>query len=94
LVHGWSPHQPRQRLRAAASALTIVSTSCGVRGEQDTRAAFMREIGERIRAPIASGLSPRNEHQGLGSCPRCKADVVGGREAYGCTRKLKAADDG
>jgi hypothetical protein len=33
LVHGWSPHQPLQRLRAAASALTMVSTLCGVRGE-------------------------------------------------------------
>jgi DNA topoisomerase-3 len=51
-----------------------------------TRAAFMQEIGDRIRALIAHGLSPRNEHQGLGVCPRCKADVVEGREAYGCAR--------
>ncbi|MFN9844528.1 MAG: DNA topoisomerase III [Planctomycetota bacterium] len=51
-----------------------------------SRAAFMQEIGERIRALIASGLSPRNEHEGLGRCPRCKADVVEGREAWGCAR--------
>jgi DNA topoisomerase-3 len=50
------------------------------------RTAFMQEIGDRIRALIGSGLSPRNEHHGLGSCPRCKADVVEGREAYGCAR--------
>ena len=46
----------------------------------------MHEIGERIRALIASGLSPRNDHPGLGACPLCKADVVEGREAYGCSR--------
>jgi len=50
------------------------------------RAAFMLEIEARIRALIESGLSPRNEHAGLGSCPRCRADVVEGREAYGCSR--------
>jgi DNA topoisomerase-3 len=51
-----------------------------------SRAAFMQEIEERIRTLIASGLSPRNEHPGLGLCPRCRAEVVEGREAYGCSR--------
>lgn len=50
------------------------------------RTAFMQEIEARIRSLIDSGLSPRNEHQGLGGCPRCRADVVEGREAYGCSR--------
>ncbi|MBL8727963.1 MAG: DNA topoisomerase 3 [Planctomycetes bacterium] len=50
------------------------------------RSAFMREIEDRIRALIATGLSPQNEHPGLGACPRCRADVVEGREAYGCSR--------
>ncbi|MBL9076775.1 MAG: DNA topoisomerase III [Planctomycetes bacterium] len=51
-----------------------------------TRSEFMREIGERIGALVATGLSPRNEHPGIGRCPRCAADVVEGREAYGCSR--------
>ena len=50
------------------------------------RAAFMQEIRERIDALVARGLSPRNEHAGLGACPRCGADVIEGREAYGCSR--------
>lgn len=48
------------------------------------RAAFVQEIVERIRTLVATGMSPRNEHAGL--CPRCRADVVEGREAYGCSR--------
>ncbi len=50
------------------------------------RATFLQEIRDRIDALIASGLSPRNEHAGLGTCPRCRAEVVEGREAYGCSR--------
>jgi DNA topoisomerase-3 len=50
------------------------------------RAAFMAEIVARIEALVATGLSPRNEHAALGACPRCRADVVEGREAYGCSR--------
>ncbi len=50
------------------------------------RTAFMAEIGARIRTLIDGGLSPRNEHPGLGACPRCRADVIEGREAYGCSR--------
>jgi DNA topoisomerase-3 len=50
------------------------------------RAAFVQEIVDRIRALVATGLSPRNDHAGLGACPRCRADVIEGREAYGCSR--------
>ena len=50
------------------------------------RSAFMQEIVDRIRTLIQSGLSPRNEHPGLGPCPRCRAEVIEGREAYGCSR--------
>jgi DNA topoisomerase-3 len=50
------------------------------------RPAFMQEIVDRIRTLIATGLSPRNEHPGIGSCPRCRAEVIEGREAYGCSR--------
>lgn len=53
---------------------------------QRQRAAFMQEIVQRIRTLIASGLSPRLEGQDLGRCPRCQAEVVEGREAYGCSR--------
>lgn len=55
------------------------------RGERQ-RAAFMAEIVQRIRDLIATGLSPRPLADGLGGCPRCKAAVVEGREAYGCSR--------
>ncbi len=51
-----------------------------------TRLVFVQEIVARIRALVATGMSPRNEHTGLGACPRCKADVIEGREAYGCVR--------
>jgi DNA topoisomerase-3 len=50
------------------------------------RGAFMGEIVASIRALVATGLAPRNEHAGIGACPRCRADVVEGREAYGCSR--------
>ncbi|MEZ6038157.1 MAG: DNA topoisomerase, partial [Planctomycetota bacterium] len=50
------------------------------------RDAFMGEIVERIRSLIDSGLSPFNEHPGIGACPLCQADVIEGREAYGCSR--------
>ncbi len=50
------------------------------------RSSFMTEIGAGIRTLIEAGLSPRNEHPGLGACPRCRADVIEGREAYGCSR--------
>lgn len=50
------------------------------------RTSFMQEIVDRIRTLIATGLSPRNEHPGIGSCPRCRAEVIEGREAYGCSR--------
>lgn len=50
------------------------------------RHAFMDEIGELIRNLIAEGLSPIVSPQGLGLCPRCQAEVVEGREAYGCSR--------
>ncbi len=51
-----------------------------------TRPVFVQEIVARIRGLIATGMSPRNEHAGIGACPRCKADVIEGREAYGCSR--------
>jgi DNA topoisomerase-3 len=50
------------------------------------RSAFMQAIGDRIRTLIATGLSPQNTQPGLGVCPRCRADVIEGREAYGCSR--------
>lgn len=55
------------------------------RGKRD-RDAFMGEIREMIHHLIDVGLSPRFDGQGLGPCPRCQADVVEGREAYGCSR--------
>ena len=50
------------------------------------RAAFMQEIRDRIQALLATGLSPHNEHGGIGLCPRCRAEVIEGREAWGCSR--------
>ena len=50
------------------------------------RATFVQEIVDRIRTLVATGLSPRNEHPGLGPCPRCRAEVIEGREAWGCSR--------
>jgi len=50
------------------------------------RKAFMAEIGDMIRGLIAEGLSPIVATNGLGLCPRCQAEVVAGREAYGCSR--------
>ena len=55
------------------------------RGRAD-RATFMQDIVARVQALVATGLSPRNDHPGLGQCPRCRAEVVEGREAYGCSR--------
>ncbi len=55
------------------------------RGQRD-RDAFMQEIVQSIRQLIDSGLSPVGAATGLGSCPRCQAPVVEGREAYGCSR--------
>ena len=55
------------------------------RGERQ-RSAFMQEIVQRIEELIRSGLSPRPLQDGLGSCPLCKAAVVEGQQAYGCSR--------
>ena len=55
------------------------------RGKRD-RSAFMDEIGAMIRSLIFEGLSPRIDARGLGQCPRCQAEVIEGREAYGCAR--------
>ena len=51
-----------------------------------SRGAFVQEIKDRIAALVATGLSPQNDHPGIGACPRCRADVIEGREAYGCSR--------
>jgi len=55
------------------------------RGKRE-REAFMGEIGAMIRHLIAEGLSPPLSNDELGQCPLCKAAVVEGREAYGCSR--------
>ncbi|HEX5050222.1 MAG TPA: DNA topoisomerase [Planctomycetota bacterium] len=55
------------------------------RGVRERR-AFMAEIVQRIEQLIATGLSPPVPTVGLGRCPRCGAEVVEGREAYGCSR--------
>lgn len=53
---------------------------------QRQRDAFMQEIVQRIEQLIATGLSPALPNEGLGTCPRCQAPVVQGREAFGCSR--------
>ncbi len=53
---------------------------------QRTRAAFMQEVVQRIRALVAHGLCPPVPTEGLGPCPRCGAPVIEGREAFGCSR--------
>ncbi len=50
------------------------------------RDAFMQEIVQQIQKLIDTGLSPNLPIAGLGSCPRCEAAVIEGREAYGCSR--------
>ncbi len=52
------------------------------------RSAFMQEIVQMIRALIDTGRSPRLPADGnaIGRCPRCQAEVIEGREAYGCSR--------
>jgi DNA topoisomerase-3 len=50
------------------------------------RKTFLAEIVQRVQALVGSGLAPRLDHSGLGQCPRCRADVVEGRQAYGCSR--------
>jgi DNA topoisomerase-3 len=51
-----------------------------------SRAEFMADIVRMVQSLIQQGLSPRTPEQGIGQCPRCKADVIEGREAYGCSR--------
>ena len=53
----------------------------------------MHEIGEMIRNLIDEGLSPIGPQQGLGLCPRCRAEVVEGvyqgraaRQTFGVMR--------
>ena len=55
------------------------------RGARERR-AFMDEIRQMIQQLIDTGLSPQLAADGLGQCPRCQADVIEGREAYGCSR--------
>jgi DNA topoisomerase-3 len=55
------------------------------RGALD-RTTFMQDIVAQVRRLLASGLSPHNDQPGLGQCPRCRAEVVAGRTAYGCAR--------
>ncbi|MBK8098839.1 MAG: DNA topoisomerase III [Planctomycetes bacterium] len=50
------------------------------------RGAFMAEISEMTTRLVTTGLLPRSLPAGLGSCPRCQASVIEGREAYGCSR--------
>jgi len=51
-----------------------------------SRADFMADIVSMVQSLIHQGLSPRTPEHGLGQCPRCKAEVIEGREAYGCSR--------
>lgn len=55
------------------------------RGKRE-RADFMTEIGHMIRLLVTSNLSPPPVSEGLGLCPRCRAPVIEGREAFGCSR--------
>ncbi|MCB9887522.1 MAG: DNA topoisomerase III [Planctomycetes bacterium] len=50
------------------------------------RDAFMQEIVQRIQQLIATGLVPALPGEGFGTCPRCQAPVIEGREAFGCSR--------
>lgn len=54
------------------------------RGQRD-RAAFMAEITQMIRELVTTNLAPAPANDGLGHCPRCRAPVIEGREAYGCS---------
>lgn len=51
-----------------------------------SRTDFMKEIVGMVQTLIRQGLSPRTPEQGIGQCPRCRADIIEGREAYGCSR--------
>jgi DNA topoisomerase-3 len=55
-----------------------------------TRPARARCVPRRDPGPhsalISTGLSPRLDLTTLGTCPRCHAAVLEGREAYGCSR--------
>ena len=55
------------------------------RGQRE-RASFMADISAMIRALIDEGLSPLLHHDGIGACPLCGADVIEGREAFGCSK--------
>ena len=55
------------------------------RGQRE-RASFMEDISAMIRALIDEGLSPLLHHDGIGACPLCGADVIEGREAFGCSK--------
>jgi len=61
------------------------------RGDR-ARAEFMEEISEMTRALVHDGLSPRPRGGGLGGCPRCGADVVEGRAAFGCSKWQDGCD--
>lgn len=51
-----------------------------------SRADFMAGIKTSVTQLIHEGLAPRALDDGLGLCPRCKAPVVAGRTAYGCSQ--------
>ncbi|MEM7205095.1 MAG: DNA topoisomerase 3 [Planctomycetota bacterium] len=57
-----------------------------IEGGELARDVFMGEIGAFTDAFLANGDASRFDGARIGGCPRCGADVIEGRRAYGCSK--------